>query len=652
MLYENFIMEINNNELKVVAFDCFDTIIHRDCHPETILYIWARNVCAKIKFIISPKELYKIRKQSERNLRNLLGVDEVSYKELIRGIYDCLDSNNKEKLEIGFDMFFNISYSIEKKIELNHIKLDKEGIDLIKSYRKQMKKIIIISDFYLDKTFFIDMFSKLDILEFIDEIYISSEIGKRKSTGNLYHHVLKCLDIQPYEMLMVGDNKKSDIDIPRDIGIMTSYKYYNNTKSMVSLKQIKRKIRGICCNVKIDNAFDGFTPIILLFIAKLYEALIKENCKNVLFCSREGQKLKVLFDEYQRIFFGYQKIQSQYFYVSRRSTLIPSLRDVDTEDFHYIFRQYKILRLRDFLLSIGFEKDEIEKIRKLTVCDLDQNISSPKEDPFLKSFISNSNFIDIYNKKRAIQKKLIKQYVRQFGINPDNDTIYMVDIGWKGTIQDNLFNIFDKNTNIHGYYFGLFNNDKSEKNMKDGIIFSQDTESNNYSILSNNYVEFERIFAANHGPTLSYINLGKEVIPKLSDDMKDIEIYEYVKFLQDSMIESFINLSETMSLSPILPTDIENILVKYHLRHLCINMPRQSSIFLESRTKYKENFGNISGIKDKTKVKVIQEHLERGKFLFVDYSYRVLDRCNLKILYPIAGLYCRLVYALKLLTIK
>ena len=82
----------------------------------------------------------------------------------------------------------------------------------------------------------------------------------------------------------------------------------------------------------------------------------------VLFCSREGQLLKELFDLYQSTFLHKNKIQTYYFYVSRRSTLIPSLTNPDVEDFDIIFRQYKKISLENFLLNLNFSDEEIKQI--------------------------------------------------------------------------------------------------------------------------------------------------------------------------------------------------------------------------------------------------------------------------------------------------
>lgn len=638
-----------NKNIKIVAFDCFDTIVHRDCNPENIIYTWARYISSEINFICSPNEIYNIRKKCEKDLKYLLNKEELSYKELIRGIYDYINSRENEKLNIEFNNFLYLSYSIEKKIEFNCIFIDNELINIIKSYKTQGKKIILISDFYLGKNFFIELLTELKILNLFDEIYISSDIGKRKSTGNLYYHIIEHLGIDAKDILMIGDNKDSDFKIPKKIGLKTRHIQYKSKEKITSLNQIKNKML-----YKIDknNAFNGYSPILLLFISKLYEELIRNNCKNVLFCSREGQTLKKLFDIYQEILFGNIRIKSHYFYVSRRSTLLPSLNNVKEENFSRVFKQYKSLTLNDFLHTIGFNDFEINEIIKNIQCDLQKKVSNPQNDLFLKKFILNPNFISMYDKKRKLQKTLLKKYIEEFGVDLYNETLHIVDIGWKGTIQDNLFNVFDQNIKIHGYYFGLFKHSKSKNNIKNGLIFSEEDKSKNFSILAYNYVELERILAANHGSTLNYKESDGKVKPELSNDIKQIELYNYVENWQKNMIDNFTKIVKIISQSSILPTDIEYIIIQSYLRQLCINIPKQYYIYLEFRKKDKENFGNISGKSDKNKKKVIIERMERRKFLFVDYSYRILDRYNLRLLYLLARLYCYIVYIIKQLSIK
>ena len=50
-------------------------------------------------------------------------------------------------------------------------------------------------------------------------LYLSSEVGLRKDTGDLYHHILATEQVTPQQILMIGDNEHSDVQIPSDMGI-------------------------------------------------------------------------------------------------------------------------------------------------------------------------------------------------------------------------------------------------------------------------------------------------------------------------------------------------------------------------------------------------------------------------------------------------
>src|SRR5690606_176166 len=52
-------------------------------------------------------------------------------------------------------------------------------------------------------------------------LYVSSEIGLRKDTGELYEHILSCEGLAPEQVLVVGDNERSDFQIPADRGMLT-----------------------------------------------------------------------------------------------------------------------------------------------------------------------------------------------------------------------------------------------------------------------------------------------------------------------------------------------------------------------------------------------------------------------------------------------
>ena len=86
---------------KIYAYDFFDTVVHRNCHPEKILFQWSRQVSLFLNFIISPGDLYSLRKKTEKELKAVNGIEEAKYEKLIRNIYEKL-----ENINISFDKMF------------------------------------------------------------------------------------------------------------------------------------------------------------------------------------------------------------------------------------------------------------------------------------------------------------------------------------------------------------------------------------------------------------------------------------------------------------------------------------------------------------------------------------------------------------------
>ena len=91
------VFDISQIKTKIVAFDFFDTVVHRNCHPEQTLYQWAKEMALELNFDVSPAILYKVRKSVENDKE--LGIEEMCYLDLLSGIYD------KIKDKIILDVF-------------------------------------------------------------------------------------------------------------------------------------------------------------------------------------------------------------------------------------------------------------------------------------------------------------------------------------------------------------------------------------------------------------------------------------------------------------------------------------------------------------------------------------------------------------------
>lgn len=634
------IENISKKNIKVIAIDFFDTIVHRKCDAEEILYMWAKRMAVELRYIIDYEELYELRKNCEKRGKNLFGKEEISYSQLMNLIFTHLEKIGYSEME--FDEFCATSECIELEIEKEFILIDNEVENLIISLKQEGYRLIIISDFYCSEKMIHNILVKLNIENYFEKVYISSEIGKRKSTGNLYKYIIKKLNILPKEICMIGDNKKSDYQIPKELGMKSIHRKWNQKKLDINLKKIFEMYKKKSQNE--DNIFQSYVFELFLFFDSLYKKLIRENVRQVLFCSREGQLLKKMFDSYQKEMIGREKIITKYFYVSRKSTLCPSLNELKIEKFNIIFRQYEYIKIYDFLKLIGINDDEIDTVLKEIRVDRETKIY--RDSKILEYLKQNKFFQKIYEEKRKNQKIIFVQYIQELGIAL-KEKVVLVDIGWKGTIQDNIINILDGLYEVDGYYLGLIVNEYGADNLKNkhGILFyDYPYKSKQYKLLKRNFLFYEKIFVADHGSVSKY-RIGKNnmVEPVISTDKSETAIYNFTKKYQEELCEFFVTILKMFRKIRYKQAELEKYVYKASLYRQCVIFPALWKLNKEIRIKNKENFGN-ENCKNNIPT-IIAEN--KKEYFFVDYTYCILEKLHLNRFKFMAGIYCKFIYKIK-----
>ncbi len=634
------VFDISQIKTKIVAFDFFDTVVHRNCHPEQTLYQWAKEMALELNFDVSPAILYQIRKSVENDKE--LGTEEMCYLDLLSGIYDKI----KDKIKIiSKEEFIHRAKTLELKIELQHIYLDSEIKEVLKRLKSDSKQIILVSDFYTDKELIETVLKKFEIFDYFSSIYISSEKACRKSTGNLYKLILKELGLNPIDITMIGDNYKSDYEVPRSLGLNAIYRQYIDKNATVTEKELVRLYNQILFSNSKKAPFNIFLADIVFFISKLHKKMIQDDVQIALFCSREGQLLKRLFDIYQDTFLGEnQKICTEYFYVSRRSTLYSSFTSLENEEFEMIFRQYKKITLQNFLLNLNFANNEITLICQ----DLKEKPTYvlTVDDHLLEKLKKHPQFITKFNKEKK-DSQLLRDYIER--LTKNQNEVYLVDVGWKGTIQDSIKKALpDKR--IVGYYLGLMLNVYSVENKTDktGLLFSDyPNKSKFYDIVSRNFEFYEDIFVADHGPVLKY-KKDSEIIPILEDDKKHVSIYQAVKDYQEELVFGFSEILEVYKKMKFLPFEQKNLWLMMSLKKECIYIPKLQSFSESLKEKVVENFGEIVTLKT-TKKSLKTLLREKSDLLWVDFAYRLFGGVNFLF---IPELYTRVIFLLKYLDLK
>jgi predicted HAD superfamily hydrolase len=199
--------------VKVYSFDIFDTLLTRSvAQPYDIFKI--------VQSRLNPEEysfpegfLSKydvIRRNIEWLVRHKCEKEEISFKDIFDALGEtynlgepALSHLKRVELDVETESIFPISWS---KTEINTL-------------RKSQNRIIFTSDTYLPRDFIKRLLLKFKLYEEKDGLYLSNEVGFRKSTGNLFKYLLGEEDCQSFELSHFGDDIYSDLIVPFKLGI-------------------------------------------------------------------------------------------------------------------------------------------------------------------------------------------------------------------------------------------------------------------------------------------------------------------------------------------------------------------------------------------------------------------------------------------------
>lgn len=207
----------------IISFDIFDTLVVRN--------------------VLKPSDIFTLTEKKYNTLHKNSPIN--NFKEKRIGAEKISRSNKKNEITIN-DIYCQIEYPDQIKNELMMIEIDVEFKYIVKNpniyplyqYAKEKgKKIIIASDMYLSKEFISRVLKNCGI-DTYDTLFISSEIGYRKKTGDLFAYICNYLKCNPNNILHIGDNKISDFYMALKNGL-DAFLIYPSMENMYHLKKGK-----------------------------------------------------------------------------------------------------------------------------------------------------------------------------------------------------------------------------------------------------------------------------------------------------------------------------------------------------------------------------------------------------------------------------
>ena len=513
----------------IVCFDYFDTLVVRTVEPEYTKILAAELLSQALGRLLSARELYGRRSELERIMCRE-NVDSGGELEFYLGdlagrlrtlLAEELGAHPLLQDEQGF---VRLMLDIETTVELWTQQPCRETIAVLRQLKQAERTTVLISDFYLPGSCFRQMLEHVQIHDLFDQVYISADYGLAKGSGRLYEKVCADLQCDPARMIMIGDNKHADVTMAKHQGLRAVHVQNPEQKSLYEQWQAEELTDADRVEQRFAGAWKARGPFreisltLWYFTWLLFQELSRRRITDVFFFSKEGEFLKKIFDRLQNDLFGGSVITSHYLLVSRKATFLASLRPLPEEDFSRLFPHYRDISLRDFLLSLNFEESLAQSICDQAGLEYQTRYLDLGNTPEFQKLLDLERFRQVYESRRSSQRNNFIAYLDSFGVNYAADGLAIVDVGWKGSIQDNLYYILREQIQVQGFFIGsLIATEKKEQNTKKGLLFDDTPQQTPYfNVYNNNRSLFEMMLGASHGSADGYFT--PEQFAQLPDD--------------------------------------------------------------------------------------------------------------------------------------
>ena len=494
--------------LKICSFDILDTCLCRTCgEPYAVFDLLARDVLGAG---ITPPQLSDfrlIRTKGERNARQKSVAEDVT----IEQIYQECDFSGLT--DLTNDKIIEREILIERKV----LKPIYNTLQKIKKIHSQGMFIVYISDMYLPSAFFVEILKDFGFWKEGDKIFVSCEIGKSKVTGHLFKYVANELNISFWRWSHYGDNRHSDVNVPRRLGIIAhhvkfGYSHYQNYlrgKDYEPSECYMARLAGISRAIVISDKYsprlkfaaDIIAPIYVTFTYNVLKDAIKRGITRLFFIARDAYIIYCIAKEIAPVF---PDIEMRYLYTSRKALYLPSLDDVTLDSLRTILPPYKSQCEDDYF-------DNFQVDRNGLTYDKFQNNQVPQ------------SMIENIKKCWNEQKKNTIDYFIQEKLADNHARIGIVDVRGSRKSQKCINKILKDNgyKEVYGYYLESDMHRIIPESPKEysAFVFSDYCVSPNFKNLSLNTILLEKYFCISSSKrTCGYIrNKNGEILPKFED---------------------------------------------------------------------------------------------------------------------------------------
>jgi len=522
----------------VCSFDVFDTLLRRRiAPPELVKQLVAEHISeilARSGTPVSPKEISTHRTRVEEALwrKAESGGKDADYH-LDDVVAETLKAIKAERV-LGSEQIVNYEIGLEK-IAAQPMPGALEVLSYLKSIGK---RVICISDSHLSANQMSSILEYHGFLQYIDKLYVSSDVGKRKSTGRLFRHIIEKEDKR---IVHIGDNYDSDYIMPKNLGIKALWFHSRSEQrrksKLKTLLDSKNKMDYVNAIIRSPVGYrselqrvgyEVLGPALTVFVHNVAEQARKDNIEALFFVARDGYAMKKIYEALQSNIYAESGLPPcRYMCLGRLPVRLASLHELTyakiMEVYAYIARfPGRSVTLGDILGSYGLERGSFINVAKQYEMDLNEPIIDPAQNEKLHQLLRSNEFQEIVRRKSADARELLRNYLAGIGFM-GKKKVAVVDANAEGLTQTILDMIFSDDTSypaVRRYYFNLLTlnvdtvGTKPELSEALGIVTDWRSDSSNEQVPFRLFALLIELFChPNHGVTVGYKRVSGRTVP-------------------------------------------------------------------------------------------------------------------------------------------
>lgn len=566
-----------------ISFDLFDTLILRRVMRPTDLFAWVQEVFQSTRSPLT-FDFQSSRVEAERRARERAWAESKRHEITFDEIYRLLQAMHALESEVIAGLM-----AVEIALEQAACLRNPSAYDAYRYAVAQGKGVVFTSDMYLPEEVIRQILANAG---YADEhrLFLSATHGITKSSGHLYDLLISEIGVAPGQVLHIGDNLQSDIEMAAAKGLAT-YHYakcldlahavgFSPLDLLAEPSREEALFRSLYSGLQINHQFaprEAVTPLqedafwrhlgyrrvgvlFLGFIEWLIADLRHYQPDRVYFLARDGHVMRQVYELLRD--YHPDLPPSDYLYASRRALNFPAATQMDDATLDFLMSGTSLMSVKQYLARIGLAADAFKsEIQGAGFSGPEQLVDTPQAAGQLRNLflVLGEQVLDL----AAEERKVLLEYLASVGF-VSGRRVAVVDIGWHGSLQKSLASLLaadGQDVRLKGYYLGTFSRAREyvEKGLDMVAYLCEYGQPEDYHDIIKLCVEiFEFVHSAPHGSVIRIQKREGNFVPQLEDDSYEREKLRKAALVQEGALDFIRDFMavRALVLSTSLPKDL------------------------------------------------------------------------------------------------